>query len=176
MAILSVSSAICFAKCCAQPDCPSVPWPPTAFIYGQAGWYSTGDVVQFVGDSNLSNPGGRACSALSYVWGHCWIDYGFTFRKVTNFDPDECTYTASSTCDVAQAPCCLFWADGSMCTGCSDCCGDFSLCMSFWEVVAYHADGSTGRGCWELDYVSDCTDEECENGLGMCSAVRHWWD
>ena len=173
--LLITAFGIPFRLAIAQPDCPTPACPPaSAHIYGKAGWYSIGDIIQFVGDSNYTSLSNGGCSGIDWLWGHCTVDAGFTFREVTNFNPDNCSYTPSTTCDVARAPCCSFWGYLGVCDSCSDCCNQCDLCMSFWEVVAFYADGSTGRGCWELAFVSDCTEYTCQGGLGFCDVVRFW--
>jgi hypothetical protein len=159
----------------AQPDCPGPLWPPpNAYIYGQEGWWDTDDVIQFVGDANTSSLESGGCSGHDSMWNTCHIDFGFNFREVYDFDETECTYTAGDICNVVKVRCC-FWFPG-VCGTCSSCCDPHDLCKSFWKVVAFSEDGNTGRGCWELEFISDCTEEDCEDGLDMCNTVLKWFD
>lgn len=161
----------------AQPDCPEPLCHGSAFIYGGAGWYAVGDTIQFVGDSNVDGgPGGGGCAAHKWTWANCHVDNGLTFRQVTDVDLQSCSYTASSTCDLVKAECCAFWGSEDVCPSCSYCCPDCDLCLSFWEVIDFHADGVTGRGCWELEFVADCDASNCLAGTAFCSQRRNWFD
>jgi len=160
----------------AQEDCPDPVWPPyDAYIFGQEGWYDIGDTIQFVGDSNIGCLGDAGCGDLDGRWDSCEPDKGFNFRKVSHVDVEECTYTEGDTCYVAVVRCC-FWDPDPCIQECSSCCEPHDLCKSFWRVIYFHEDGETGRGCWELRYVTDCDDWECEEGLSMCSTIRKWCD
>ena len=158
------------AQDCDTPLCP----PPTIYIYGRSGWYSAVDIIQFLGDSNYASLISGGCSAHDWAWGHCNIDTGFTFRRVRSLNTGNCTFAPSDTCEIAKVACCQLWPFQGVCPNCGSCCNDCDLCASFWEVVTYHADGATGRGCWELNYVADCTTDDCEGGLVMCNTVRYW--
>jgi hypothetical protein len=152
-----------------MPVCP----PSTAFLYGPDDWYDFGDVIQFMGDANRTVMGDGGCAEHWWVYGHCVLDTGLFFREVSDFDAGSCSYTPSSTCDVFKVPCCFFWGYEPVCGECEGGCVGCDLCMSFWEISDFHADGVTGRGCWELTYLADCTEDDCwPFGLYGCSTVR----
>jgi hypothetical protein len=161
-------------------DCPGQVWPPIdVFVYGQEGWWATGasgDSVQFVGDSHLSYAGDGGCESYDTRWANCLIDTGYTFRKITDFDEDFCSYTEGDTCYVCKVRCCAFWAGGASCLSCSCPCDPRSLCKSIWKVVQFYEDGTSGRGCYEQEFVTDCPSEDCEGGTDMCTTTRRWWD
>ncbi len=118
------------------------------------------------------------CSSYDSRWNSCTIDRGFTFRRVTNFDEEECTYDLPDTvtCNVVKARCCFWWPVTGVCITCPSCCEPHDLCKSFWLVREFHEDGDSGRGCWALEFISDCTEEDCEDGLEMCDEVVAWDD
>lgn len=156
----------------AQPDCP--PLLPPTYIYGESGWYAEGDTIQFIGESYGSCPA-NGCGAFGYSWTNCPLDFGWAFRKVTDVDLQTCSCTPNDTCEAFAVSCCVFWSDNYVCSGCGVCCGDENRCQSFWEVAEFHLDGDTGRGCYELNYVADCSAEDCEN-VDVCETVRSMCD
>jgi hypothetical protein len=167
--------ATCVSVSYAQFDCGGQVWPPPdTFVYGKEAWWAVGDTVQFVGDSGLLLLGEGGCSSYDQGWGSCHIDTGFTFRRITDFDDGDCSYTPGDTCYMCKVRCCFFWATDGPCGTCSCGCNPHDLCKSFWKVVEFYQSGPTGRGCYESEFVSDCADEACESGTSMCSTVSRW--
>jgi len=158
----------------AQEDCVQA-WPPgNAFIVGKEGWVSAGDITQFVGDSNLVLPGNTECDSEDPLWDDCHVDTGFTFRKAIDFEEDGCQFTEGDTCYLCKVRCCFWWEYEPICGTCACACDPHYLCKTLWEVVAFSEDGDTGRGCYELEFVSDCPNEDCEGGTSMCTTVLKW--
>jgi hypothetical protein len=66
----------------AQEDCPEPSCPPTtAYIYGKSGWYSTGDTIQFVGDSGVGLLGGERLRLLRLEVGELSDRHGLHVQK-----------------------------------------------------------------------------------------------
>jgi len=133
-----------------------------------------GQIVQFVGDSNLHLLGSTGCASHDEDWNTCWLDTGFTFRRVTGFQEEGCSYTEEQTCYVCKVRCCFWWNYQLICGSCSCSSDPWDLCKTLWEVVTFHEDGETGCGCYELEFVSDCPNEDCDGGLDMCTTKLKW--
>ena len=160
----------------AQGDCVQA-WPPAnAYVVGKEDWWPAGDIVQFVGDANKTLLGDTECSEFDDDWIDCHIDTAFNFRKVIDFQEDGCSYTEGDSCYVCKVKCCFWWDYQPVCGVCPCSCDPRYLCKTLWEVVGFSEDGSTGRGCYELGFVSDCPNEDCDGGLSMCTTTLNWTD
>jgi hypothetical protein len=115
LVLLGSASVIFVGTSSAEGDCVQSWPPPNTFVYGQESWWSTNDIVQFVGDSGVGNQNEGGCSSYDQHWNSCVIDPGFTFRKITNYDPDECTFTEGTTCYVTRVRCCYFVGTSGIC-------------------------------------------------------------
>jgi hypothetical protein len=159
----------------AQEDPCVQGWPPgNAWVVGKEPWWSQGDIVQFVGDANITLLGDTECSSFDEYWVDCQIDTAFNFRRAIDFQEDGCLYEEGDTCYVSKVKCCFWWNYQPVCGLCTCSCNPRYLCKTVWEVVAFYEDGDTGRGCYELEFVSNCPNEDCDAGLSMCNTVLKW--
>lgn len=129
---------------------------------GETSWWSVGDYLKFLGDSNT----------ITLPCGDCGTDCedtGMVFQRVATYDPTTCSGTpgAKDKRYMCHAEGCLLLGSGPYGNSSScDACNKDCLCQAIFQVVSKAT--VSGGACYTIQLVCDpdvpCTENGCTSG------------